>query len=212
MAENLLKKKSGVRYRFFGGHDSAGRKILCVFNEFNPPDDGDIPFGCLTFTYRKADVLTHRDFLGCLMNLRLKRELIGDIIIGEGMTQIFITSHAVPLIKSEVTKIGRIGVKILDGIPFQMNAVQHFDEIAGTVASLRLDSVVGMSIRKSREKTAELIRSSAVSVNFSQVCSVSFPIECGDIFSVRGFGKYILREVSGTAKSGRIHIKVEKYK
>ena len=42
--------------------------------------------------------------------------------------------------------------------------------------------------------------------------SASGKMEEGDVFSVRGFGKFRLKEIGGLTKKGRIRICVEKYK
>ncbi|MBR6670388.1 MAG: RNA-binding protein [Ruminococcus sp.] len=213
IAESVCRKQSGLYYGFWGGYENAKRKILCVYNEyFNDTWKEEIGLKCLTFRYRKEDKLTHRDFLGSLMAMRLKRETIGDIIIAEGMAQVFADEIAAKHIMAELCKIGRIGVSIYDDLPFELEPVQEYTEISGTVSSLRLDSVLSLSIRQSREKSAMLIKSSGVSLNFIQVYSVSKELKCGDVFSVRGYGKFILSDVTGISKKGRIHITVQKYK
>ncbi|MGN1037007.1 MAG: YlmH/Sll1252 family protein [Ruminococcus sp.] len=167
---------------------------------------------CLTFVYRKSDVLTHRDFLGSLMALRLKRETVGDIVVSEGKTQIFVTDTASKLICSTVGKIGRTGVKIYDDMPFDIVKKQEFQDICGTVASMRADSVISLALRISREKSAQLIRNTGIQINFTPVFSVSYEMKCKDVFSVKGYGKFIIDEISGISKKGRLHIAVKKYK
>ena len=166
---------------------------------------------CLTFTYRSEDKLTHRDFLGSFMAQQLRREVIGDIVVGEGVAQAFVTDVAARLIGSSVTKIGRVGVKLTDDEPFRLENAQKFQEISGTVASLRLDCAVGLAAHLSREKAAVLIRSDKVDVNHFTVSSVSHELKEGDILSVRGCGRFVLSRIDGSTKKGRIHINLRKY-
>lgn len=221
ISETVLRKYGDIQYNFWGGYENAQRKILCVYNQYDCDYLNDyysdnlteeIPIKCLTFTYRKADVLTHRDFLGSLMGMRLKRETIGDIVVSEGKTQLFATETASKLICSSVAKIGKTGVKICDDKPFDIPVVQQFDTISGTVASLRADSVVSLALRMSREKTSQIIKNTGVQMNFFPVFSASYEMKCEDVFSVKGYGKFILSEISGISKKGRIHITVKKYK
>ena len=172
----------------------------------------DFPITCLTFTFRKEDRLTHRDFLGSFMAMRLKRETIGDIITADGIAQAFVTEVAAKLILSSVSKIGRVGVKVSDSEPFSIEVRQEFQEISGTVASLRLDCIVSAAAKISREKAAVLIRSDRVSLNHFPAASVSREVSEGDIISVRGCGRFILDKINGTTKKGRIHISLRKYK
>lgn len=198
---------------FGAGHENAVRKVLCVYNDyFIDSWKSETGVKCLTFKYRTEDKLTHRDFLGSLMALRLKRETIGDIIIGDGITQIFVTEIASVHIMNELCKVGKVGVSIYDDIPFELDVIQEYEDISGTVSSLRLDSILSLSIHQSREKSARLIQALGVQLNYVQVNSVSKELKCGDVFSVKGYGKFILSDVTGFSKKGRIHITVRKYK
>lgn len=212
-AQRFCRSNGEILYKLWGGFEDAQRKILCVYPEFS--EDyviEECPVKCLTFTFRKEDKLTHRDFLGSFMALRLKREVIGDIIIAEGIAQVFTTEIAAKLITSSVSKIGRIGVKISDSQPFKLNIQQEFEDFGGTVASLRLDCVTSLAARISRENAAKLIRCEKIAVNHFPVTSVSHELNKGDVISVRGYGKFILGSINGITKKGRIHIILRKYK
>ena len=219
--EKILLNRLDIKYALWGGYDDAQRKILCIYSLsgcdyldelYSEGLTEEIPMKCLTFVYRKSDVLTHRDFLGSLMALRLKRETVGDIVVAEGKTQIFVTDTASKLICSTVGKIGRTGVKIYDDMPFDIVKKQEFQDIFGTVASMRADSVISLALRISREKSAQLIRNTGIQINFTPVFSVSYEMKCKDVFSVKGYGKFIIDEISGISKKGRLHIAIKKYK
>ncbi len=211
VAERILMERLCRGYRFFGGYENAQRKILCVFDEFFSPEDSGFPMSVLTFSYRSACNLTHRDFLGAIMALKLKRESVGDIIIGEGKTQVFVLDSVKDVIAGELTKIGSVGVKIDDDCEILLSAEQNFREIIGTAASLRFDSVLSLAINRSRSQTAQIISSGAAEVNYFPVSDKTYIVRQGDVFSVRGFGKFRLESVSGTTRKGRTHITVLKY-
>ncbi len=212
-AEILCKRHGEAEYMLWGGFEEAQRKMLCVFDEYSKEYIADeFPMKCLTFAFRREDRLSHRDFLGSFMAQRLKRETIGDIIISEGKAQVFVTDVAAKLIMSDISKIGRIGVRISDNEPFSLSAQQSFEDFGSTVASLRLDCIVSAAAKISRENAARLIRSERISVNHLPVVSVSRELSEGDVITVRGSGKFILNGVNGTTKKGRIHINLRKYK
>lgn len=213
VAEQWCKRlSSDLGWIFSGGYADARRKMLAVYPVYcSGYAEDPFPMKCLTFTYRKEDKLTHRDFLGSFMAQRLKREVIGDIIVSEGETQTFVTDVAAKLLMSSVTKIGRVGVKTADDIGFRLDAAQKFKDISGTVASLRLDCVVSLAANLSREKAAALIRSDRVEINHFPAASVSQELKEGDILSVRGSGRYVLSGIDGLTKKGRIHINLRKY-
>ncbi|MBP3746440.1 MAG: RNA-binding protein [Ruminococcus sp.] len=207
-----VRLSSDFGWTFSGGFADARRKMLAVYPIYcSVPAEEDFPMKCLTFTYRKEDRLTHRDFLGSFMGQRLKREVIGDIIVSDGETQTFVTEVAAKAIMDSVTKIGRVGVKITDDVDFRLDAEQKYKEISGTVASLRLDCIVSLAANLSREKAAALIRSDRVEINHFTAASVSQELKEGDILSIRGSGRYILSGIDGLTKKGRIHINLRKY-
>ncbi|MBR2284183.1 MAG: RNA-binding protein [Ruminococcus sp.] len=202
----------GILYRLWGGFPEARRKMLAVYPDYLEESvQEEYPMTCLTFTYRKEDSLTHRDFLGSFMGAQLKRETIGDIVAGEGRAQALVTDTAASLLLSSVTKIGRTGVKITDTQPFDMEVRQEFRLISGTVASVRLDSLTALAANISREKAAGLIRSEKVEVNHLPAASVSMELNEGDILSIRGFGRFIFSGSGSETRRGRIHVELKKY-
>ncbi len=206
------RNAGGMCYTLYGGYDGARRKMLAFYPDYCQDFIMDeFPMVCLTFTFRKEDKLTHRDFLGSFMALRLKREVIGDIITDEGNAQAFVTEIAAKDIMSSVSKIGRIGVRITDEQPFVLEHEQEFKEIGGTVASMRLDCIVGLAANISRSNAADLIRSEKVDINHFTVTSVSHELKEGDILSIRGCGRFILSGIDGLTRKGRIHINLRKY-
>lgn len=195
-------------YHSFGGYECAERRVL-AFGDVSADDN--MPFSAVVFNYPKDYLLFHRDFLGSLMSLGIKRELVGDILVGEGRTAVFVIVSALPLVK-EISKIGRVGVKVTEDFTDCDIPMQSYDEINSTVASLRLDSVVATAFRLSREKACELIRTKGVCQNRVMCFSPAERVCKGEKFSVRGFGKFELSEIGGLSKKDRIFITIKKYK
>jgi RNA-binding protein YlmH len=50
-----------------------------------------------------------------------------------------------------------------------------------------------------------------VQINYREELSVSAEIKTGDILSVRGAGKFIIEEIAGETRSGRIKVNVKRY-
>ncbi len=211
LCESYLKHEHINFFEFYGGYDNAIR--TCI--GFDPGGYGvedALPFTPVVFNYRSVDSPTHRDFLGSIMALEIKRELIGDILVGKNRTVVFVYDTALKLV-SEMTKIGKIGVNI--SFDFDVNTdvpEQQFEEITSTVASLRLDAVLSLAMRISREKASELIKAKGVLLNRVQTYNVSTKLEEGDTFSVKGFGKFLLDNIGGNSKKDRIFITVKKFK
>lgn len=197
---------------FFGGYEGAQRKICGVLSGTYAQDlsfEECFPLTAASFTFRKIDKLTHRDFLGALLSLGIKRELLGDILVTEGFAVVFVHENAESAVCS-VERIGKIGVHAEKGITKPLPQ-QELVQLAATVSSLRLDCIVGAAAGISREKSASLIKSGLVNADFSPCLNVSREIDEGTVISVRGYGRFRLSQISGETKKGRLRIILEKY-
>lgn len=197
-------------YRFFGGYPEAERGILCIHPQECPPEDTEYPIVCLTVTFREADTLTHRDVLGSFMAQQIQRDTIGDILVKPGMIQCFV-SPAAASVFMQLKKIGRVGVQITDALPFSGGFTQETKCISGTVETPRLDAVLRTALNQSRGTCADMIRGGLVTLNYRQILDVSCLCKEGDVFSVRGFGKFRIRAFDGVTRKGRQHIEIEKF-
>lgn len=201
----------GYNHCFYGGYEDADRLLLGVFPEYEEPQKDDFPIEAVIFRYKTEQKLSHRDFLGAIMSCGINRNMVGDIIVNDGYTVAFVYNTVSEVIASEISKIGSVGVKTSIEESPEITIENRFIDINGTVSSLRSDCVLSMALKLSREKTAQLIRAGNVSVNYESNISVSSEMKVGDVFSARGFGKYIFAEISGKTKKDRIHIKIKKY-
>lgn len=211
IAVNHLISRGCSNYLLWGGHKQAERNILCVYPPSEELANDAFPISTVTFVYRDEDKLSHRDFLGAIMNLMIKREYVGDILVGEGLAVVYAEEKIAPLLINEVSKIGRTGVKVYEGLPFGMPEARGFQEIQAIVNSLRLDVIVAAITKLSREKASQLIRSGAVSVASCQCQEVSSRVEFGSRVSIKGYGRFFIEDCGRTTKKGRLHLLIKKY-
>ena len=171
-----LLQRQPVGAMLYGGYPAAERRMLCVHPKERAPQADAFPIACIGISYRRADKLTHRDVLGAVMALNLKREVIGDILLEEGHAQLFVSRAVAPVVLGELIKIGRVGVSVAEESE-PIVITPQFEEICGTVASLRLDCLVSLATRQSREKAAKLIAAQAVSVGGLPLTSASAEVK-----------------------------------
>ena len=210
LCEKLLKSIKFDKYIFYGGYDNAERKVLSIYSEYDQISLGDFPIKSLAIKFPKAESLTHRDILGSLMSLNISRETVGDIVVDDEKAVVFAYETIYDLIKNEIKKIGRVGVSISDE-NVSIKKEQTFEEITGTVASLRLDCIFALALKTSREKARNIISSREVNINYFPVNKPDFILKENDEFSIRGFGKFKLDSINGTTKKNRIHITLKKF-
>ena len=203
---NYIAEASGVECSFCGGYESAVRKMF----SYPAAETEEFPLEAATFFFREKDKLSHRDFLGSLMSLGVRRDQVGDILVTGGAAVIFVSKTVVPLL-GEIEKVGRVGVRQSSGICVDLPQ-QEFDEISVVCASNRIDAVIAAVCGLSREKASTLVKAGAAVINGVQCGIVSENVDEGDTFSVKGYGKYIFDSVGNPTKKGKNHIIVKKYK
>lgn len=200
-----LPRRADVR--FFGGYADAVRLMLGVSAE-----ESDYPITALQFRWRKEDELRHRDFLGALMALGIRRDTVGDILTESGRAVVFVRDDIAPFILSQVDKIGRVGVKVSYADTGDLPASDDYEELIFTVSSLRLDAFVAHAANLSREKAARLIRSETVMVDHVTETGVSLMLHEGATVTIRKYGKYVLTALLGESRKGKQRVAVRHYK
>lgn len=182
---------------FYGGANDCERVFLGCFPDWL--EEYTFPITAVTFKYRTVDTLRHRDFLGSLMALGIKRESVGDILIEQGRAVVFLSDDIVDFVLQSVQKIGRVGITLFKGYDSPLPQREQPAEHKKTVASLRLDCVVSALTNCSRNTACELIEGGLVAVNSIVTYKITKALTTGDVLSVRRKGKFEL--VSSNTKT-----------
>ena len=160
---------------------------------------------------------SHKDFLGSLMGLNIKRELMGDLILeNEGRKisgYIPVSEKIADYIISELKQIGKASceIEIIDTKNKNILPQYKYDNKLITVPSKRLDSIVSTITNLSRTKVIEPIEKGKVLVDYVEEKDKSRMLEIGSLITIRGFGKYKLFLDKGETKKGKERILVKKY-
>lgn len=193
----------------FGIFEEAERRIL-VFSNF---EVYDYPVNLIKISYNsKFSKLGHRDFLGALMSLGVKREKFGDMIVKDDSCYIAAFADICDVVKNNLVSIGKCScrVEILD---FHISDVPkvEFQEVVINTNSLRLDCICAAICNISRSKADEIIASGKALVNYNEVKEKDRHIELQSIITFRGYGKYKLDKIIGETQRGRIKVVIKKY-
>jgi len=205
----LAADKTSV-WELYGGHGDAERLMLGVFADEDVQSYRGFPIEAVAFRFRKDVRLTHRDILGCLMGCQIAREKIGDILCADGLAVAFITSELAAFVAQTISKIGREGVKTEYPYDGDLPVFREYETITGTVASPRADAVLKLLLSCSREQAATYITSMLVSVDHQPCHSVSVTLKEGQTISVKGKGRFIVDDLSGTSAKGRVIVKARR--
>jgi RNA-binding protein YlmH len=211
ITEDILTMHKSIRYGFFGGIEESERAICVVYDENYKITEEDIPITILSITWSKISrELSHRDFLGSIMGCGIKREKVGDIILDNDRAYVACMSDISKYLLYNLNKVGSVAVNVSETNKVQKK-VEKVNIISSTVASLRLDSLIATGYGVSRAKAVEAVRSGKVKVNWEDTDSSSKEMKQGDVISLRGRGRVVLEEISGTTKKDRIRIVIKKY-
>lgn len=197
-----------------GGYPEAERRRCLFLPDWLSPEavEAEDYVRGLRLSWYAAHPLSHRDLLGALMGLGLKREAVGDLLVSEGSADVLLLPELAPFVTDNLEQAGREKLHIT-GISLQN---LHFPEqkrklLRESVPSLRLDAVLCAAFGLSRSKAAELIRAGKVSVNYRPCLRADLSLEAGALLSCRGAGKGRLAEVGQATRKGRISVKLERF-
>lgn len=199
----------------FGGYADAERQMLVYLPEYLDDSslyEEDAPLVCLRATFFEGDSPSHRDFLGALMGAGIARETVGDICVGKGSCDFFVTGEIAPYILQNFSSAGRTRLH-LQAIPLKDVQVPEPEvkQIKDTLASLRLDSVISSGFRIGRSLAADYVNAGRCAINGLPCQKPDKGIAEGDRISVRGLGKIRLTTVNGETKKGRISVVIDRY-
>lgn len=183
---------------------NSERKIPAVNYEYS-----ELPTDIIAVSGCGDGSITHRDVLGSLMSLGIKRPKIGDIVIADKV-YFEVKKEISAYILSNLSKIRNrsVNLEIYDG---KLERSFSFEEIPLTVSSLRADCIIGGIAKLSRENAKNYILSGRVSVNSLIFDNPSKQLNEGDIISVRRTGKFVFEKIAGLTKKDRIKIIIKKY-
>ena len=203
-------------FRFDGGWPEAERKVLCI----EPPDSWpEEPVAVLHFTAPQqggSAVPGHRDYLGAILGLGLDRACLGDILPDPADARsvyAFVLEDKADFIASNLTEAGRspVHVERCDAVPEEVLRGPERQTQDATVPSLRADTVLAAMMRTSRSIAAQAIQSGRVEVNHVPLRTAHEDVFEGDIFTVRGVGRYRLVAIGGKSRKDRIFITFYQY-
>lgn len=210
---NTARELSFVNCKTYGGYENAERQIIAFI-----PDalsyEYQYPISCIKITplqAKFADRLTHRDYLGAILNLGIERSVTGDIVTFDGGAWLFCLEKMSDFICSELTRVKHTQVHTACVSPEEITVTPEFELVRGSVASVRLDSILALAFGSSRSSLVGLIEGGKVFVNGRLVTSNGYKLKEQDLISARGLGRCRFLGISSSTRKGRLIAELEKY-
>ncbi len=204
----------GAKYRLFGGADGCERQMA----RFGDPEElgyeEDFPITLLKISPKEekfAEALTHRDYLGALMNLGIERDRLGDIVIRGKTAYLFCTEEIAPHLAESLSKVRRTDVvcSVADSLP--EGELYRTKPVTVQLSGERIDAVVAKVFSLSREAAQALFKRGLVFSDGRAVSNDSAAPKPGAVISVRGYGRMIYRGIASLSRKGKLNVLVEVY-
>lgn len=215
--------------------DSHGQKLVsdfiresklknCVFSDVTGNDERRIcmimpdytcefmPLKVIRAVKSKKDNLSHRDYLGSLMGLGIKREFIGDIYVNEYGADIVVLNEIADYLMMEYKKAGRKQLE-LQFINFSEIEISdsNIKTLNITVSSMRLDCVVSGAFNLSRNKVMPLIESGMISINNIECLKKDKEVSEKDTIRIRRLGKIKIEKIIGKSRKDKYILEISKF-
>lgn len=189
----------------------AERQMLGVAPDGEPLDTADFPLVALKLSFRGQEALSHRDVLGSILALGIKRESVGEILVEQGQAVVIVAETVAPLILGELSRVGGSTVSVESTDTAGIQVEHQFLEHQASVASPRIDAVVAAAIHSSREEAATLVKSRLVRLDGQTIEKLTVEIQAGAELSIRGKGKFVIEYPGGMTKKGRLRLCIKRY-
>ena len=204
----------GIKYTVFGGAEGAERVMI----RFGDPEElcYELPFPITTLriapaNQKFADKLTHRDFLGAILNLGIEREMLGDIVIIDNVGYIFALDSIADYIAENLIRVKHTDIR--REIVYSLPEGELFKTERRTVqvSGERLDAIVARVFSLSRDDAQSLFKKRLVFASGRQIESASYTPKADEVVSVRGHGRFIYRGFASNTRKGKMNIEIDVY-
>lgn len=213
LLDQMQKNKLYSPFELNGGYKLAQRQMITFI-----PDavscNMEYPISTLSIKMKSkkySDILTHRDYLGSILGLGIDRSMVGDILIFDNYTLVFVHSKIADFICQHLDKVKHTMITCDYYYDLLENFEPKYDIIQGSVSSIRLDSIMALVVKESRSKLIRHIELGKVFVNSKLITSNGYKLNNGDIISIRGLGKFQYSGTINTTKKGKLFVEVRKY-
>lgn len=205
----------------YAGYGMEGGSPLCERRmiRFGSPEtlgyEEAYPIQCLKIepmTPKFAEHLTHRDFLGAIMNLGIERSTVGDIFVEDKEAIVFCQDSIADYLTDNLEQVRRTRVKCAVNEVTEQLRSPVTEQVSLSVSSIRIDTVISKLYNIARSQSMELFRAGRVYVNGRMTENNSYALKNGDTVTARGFGRFIYTGEQGETRKGKVRISVEVYR
>lgn len=205
IAQTLVNREDGVKLKSDGGWSGAEMQRLLFYPSYYQPTTADFELTVLEVNYPiKFIELHHRQIMGTLIGEGLERNAFGDILGDNGRWQVVVSETMAKYLRTNIHHIGRAKIK-WDSVTEDevLHPVEEWEELATTVSSLRLDSIVAAGFNYSRNRAKQLVEHGQVRLNWEEVIRPDEEVVVHDLISVRHGGRIRVDADNGQTRKNK---------
>jgi RNA-binding protein YlmH len=204
-----MNKSFGINIYTYGIFEDCERQMLC----FSTEEPVDYPIQLIKIENKsKFESLGHRDYLGAIMALGIKREKYGDLILVEDGCYAAVSKEASDYIIYNLGTIGRCPCRVKTIENFNAQSISaKFENLVIHSTSMRLDCVISSICNLSRAKAVDIIQGGKVLIDYVEMQEKDKIVENGAVITIRGYGKFKFVEQLGSTQRGRLKLSMKKY-
>lgn len=219
LVKSFMKKIEYEGYVLYGGFDNAERKILIIYpekyniNMIEKNYSKIIKVIRIILSEEEKGKYSHRNYLGAIVKIGMNREKVGDILVSDDGADILVKEETVESLRQQLgtlTRFENAKIEVVDLNELREQEIKT-EEVNIIVPSLRLDNFVSDLAKTSRSKAVQIIDSERVFINGKNETKASKQVKKGDVITIRGKGRFVVKEFCGSTRSGRTVVKIEKY-
>lgn len=201
----------GINFSLCGLNEGCEKNMIAVLPKDYPRDELYYPVTYFKITNKsKFKDLEHKHYLGTIMSLGIKRELMGDLIVQDNFCYGIINEELFGFLKENLKEVGKNPVTV-EQVDSNEIPQLKFLEIVDSVSSLRMDNIISVLINSSRNKGVDIIEVGDVSINYTVEKEKNRLLKIGDIITIRKKGKFIFENILGENKKGKKKILIKKF-
>lgn len=202
---SILRGIDGLSFRICKYSQNAERCQIQIYPDYIREEDLESPFVVFRLRVTSKASPTHRDYLGALLSIGIKREKTGDIYVEEGGAYLVTDKQIADYVQMNLESVSkeRVLIERIEENTLQL-PVQKYSEKVVYLSSVRADAVVAELFRLSRSKAQALISAGRLKVDYEPVSLNAKEIKENSLLSVKGYGRAYFDEILMETKKGRI--------
>ncbi|MFD3157423.1 RNA-binding protein [Haloimpatiens sp. FM7330] len=214
---NIWKRLLEMRGSFnintycFGIFEESERRMLAFSNDFY--SELEYPLDLLKIKLKSSFTnIKHKDFLGAILGLGIKREKLGDLILEGKTCYAAVSSDVSDYIIYNLQSIGSSPC-LVQKVDMRESSIPcyDFEDKIIIMNSNRLDAFVSRLCNISRSKSVELIKNGKVLIDYACTNKKDVELRENFILTIRGYGKFKIDKQVGFTQKGKIKVLVKKF-